>query len=116
MNHGFKSFEYCLSSDTVNSETEFQLQSTGTNGVCITSLTVNGNQMLFGANNNLESFWIDENGEFCRGDAMSTSQLTIKNGQIQSSSCGAFVQRHFDNLQIDETQFRDTVQHSTINK
>ena len=71
----------------MNAETEFQLQSSGNDGVCITSLTFNGKKILFGTNNDLESFTIDGNNNYCGESGLTTTQLTIKNEQIQSSAC-----------------------------
>ena len=57
---GFSEFEHCLNNDDVDVDNdEFQLQSTSGNGVCITSLSINGNPILVGVSNNLQSFWID---------------------------------------------------------
>ena len=84
LEYEFQTFDYCLGSE----DDEFQLESSGNNGVCITSLIVNGEKMQFGANNDLSSFWIEsQRSNFCLEDAMSTSQITIKNGKIQSSEC-----------------------------
>ena len=59
---------------------QFQLERTTTDGVCITSLTVNGKQMLVGKNNDLQSFWIDGDDNNCLDDFASTTQITIQNG------------------------------------
>ena len=84
----FKKFEYCRRWDEVDVENDqFQLQSQGDDGVCITSLTVNGNEMLVGKLNDQPSFWIDGNQNHCRDGSMSTPQITIKNGKVLSSSC-----------------------------
>ena len=58
----------------------FQLESTITNGVCITSLSVDGKQLFVGKNNDKQSFWIDSNQNDCLDDWMGTSQITIQNG------------------------------------
>ena len=88
MKNAFNEFKYCRQSDLIDIENdEFQLQSSGDNGVCITSLTVNGNQMLVGKLNNQAAFWIDGNQNHCKDGSMSTPQLTIKNGKIHSSEC-----------------------------
>ena len=71
---------------------EFQLQSSNTDGACITSLSINGNQLLAGKNNNLQSFWIDANDRYCLDDFMASSQITIKNGQVDSSDCKSLCQ------------------------
>ena len=84
----FNKFEFCRRWDEVDVENDqFQLQSKGDDGVCITSLTVNGNEMLVGKLNDQPSFWIDGNQNHCRDGSMSTPQITIKNGKVLSSSC-----------------------------
>jgi len=85
---GFSEFEHCLNNDDVDvANDEFQLQSTSGNGVCITSLSINGNPILVGASNNLQSFWIDSDGPYCLDNSMISSQITIRNGQVISSTC-----------------------------
>ena len=69
------------------SNDKFQLQSSSGDGVCITSLSININQLFVGKNNNLPSFWIDGNDHYCLDDFMSTSQITIQNEQVISSLC-----------------------------
>ena len=81
-------FKYCLDMDDINiANDEFQLQSSSEDGVCITSLSINSNQLFVGKNNNLPSFWIDGNDQYCLNDFMSTSQITIQNDQVISSIC-----------------------------
>ena len=85
---GFKEFNYCLNIDDVDvTNDEFQLQSTGSDGICITSLLINFNPLLVGENNNLQSFWIDSDTPYCSDEYMSSSQITIQNGQVISSTC-----------------------------
>ena len=85
---GFSEFEYCVNNDDVDvANDEFQLQSTSDNGVCITSLSINGNQLRVGLSNNLQSFWIDSDEAFCLDNFMGSSQITIRNGQVISSTC-----------------------------
>ena len=85
---GFTEFEHCLNNDDVDvANDEFQLQSTSGNGVCITSLSINGNPILVGASSNLPNFWIDGNGPYCLDNFMASSQITIRNGQVISSTC-----------------------------
>ena len=87
MPSGFREFEHCLKNDDVDvANDEFQLQSTSTDGVCITSLLINGNPLLVGGSNNLQNFWIDSNELYCLDNFMSSSQITIRNGQVISSS------------------------------
>ena len=81
-------FEYCLDMDDIDlSNDKFQLQSSSADGVCITSLSINSKQLFVGKNNNLPIFWIDGNDQYCLDDFMSSSQITIQNGQIYSSVC-----------------------------
>ena len=84
----FTEFEYCFDMDDINiANDEFQLQSSSEDGVCITSLSINSNQLFVGKNNNLPIFWIDGNDQYCLDDFMSTSQITIQNEQVISSIC-----------------------------
>ena len=66
---------------------EFQFQSRDTDGACITSLSINGNKLFVGKNDDLQGFWIDKDDRYCFDDFMSTTQITIKNGQVDSSDC-----------------------------
>ena len=85
---GFREFEHCLNIDDVDvTNDEFQLQSTSDDAVCITSLSINRNPLLVGKSNNLQSFWIDSNEPYCLDHFMSSSQITIRNGQVTSSTC-----------------------------
>ena len=85
---GFKEFEYCLDMDDVDVPNDkFQLQSSNGDGACITSLSININQLLVGKNSNLPSFWIDGSDQYCLDNFMSSSQITIQNGQVNSSVC-----------------------------
>ena len=88
MPRGSKKFEYCLDMDDVDvPKDKFQLQSSSGDGVCITSLSINNLQLFVGKNNNLPSFWIDRNDQYCLNDFMSTSQIIIQNEQVISSLC-----------------------------
>ena len=89
---GFTEFEYCLDAENVTMNDIFQLESLascsfGCDGVCITSLSIGGDQVLVGENNNLTSFWIDGDQNYCMDDFMSSPQIQIKNGQVISSKC-----------------------------
>ena len=85
---GFREFEHCLNIDDVDvTNDEFQLQSTSDDAVCITSLSINRNPLLVGKSNNLQNFWIDNNEPYCLDHFMSSSQITIRNGQVISSTC-----------------------------
>jgi len=84
----FTEYRHCFDIKQLNVQNDrFQLQSTNGNGVCITRLSLNNTDLLFGKNNNLSSFWIDKNDQFCSNDSMSTTQITITNEQVISSSC-----------------------------
>ena len=82
--HGFLDFEHCVEASIVD---ELQLQATSTDGVCITSLSVNNKQLLVGKNGDLPSFWMSTNRLKCTGQRMTTSEITIKDGKIISSEC-----------------------------
>ena len=82
--HGFLNFEYCVEASNVD---ELQLQATSTDGVCITSLSVNDKQLLVGKNGDLPSFWMSTNRLKCTSQRMTTSEITIKDGKIISSEC-----------------------------
>ena len=86
---GFERFQFCRPSAAVDVENdEFQFQSTSDNGVCITSLNINGVDMEFGPEEReRSSFWIDGNNNRCHRDLTSTSQITFKNGAIDSYEC-----------------------------
>ena len=78
----------CFNQEDVNAANdEFQLKSSNTDGVCITSLSINGNHLSVGRDDHLQSFWIDTDERYCLYDYMSTSQITLKNGQVDSSDC-----------------------------
>ena len=105
---GFSEFEHCLNNDDVDvANDEFQLQSTSGNGVCITSLSINGNPILVGASNNLQNFWIDSDTPDCLDNFMSTSQITIRNGQVISSTCKGIYNYKSDNL--DDPSFKTPI-------
>ena len=84
----FTEFQHCFDIKQLNVQNDrIKLQSTNGNGVCITRLSLNNTDLLFGKNNNLSSFWIDKNDKYCSNDSMSTSEITIQNKQVISSSC-----------------------------
>jgi len=83
--YGFTNFEYCVGASY---DDEFQLQATNDDGVCITSLAINNNQLLVGQDQNQQSFWMNQKLPKCSNDQMTTSQLTIsRHGDIVSSEC-----------------------------
>ena len=83
--YGFLNFEHCVGAAR---DDEIQLQASNDDGVCITSLSLNGEQVLVGKNNDLPSFWINQKNPRCfQGRHMTTSQITIKNAEIYSSQC-----------------------------
>ena len=78
---GFNDFEYCFRSDQIDKiNDQFQLERTNSDGVCITSLTVDGKRILVGKNNDMQNFWIDGNHNNCLDDFTGTTQITIQNG------------------------------------
>ena len=81
-----------MDAENVTMNDIFQLESLdscswGCDGVCITSLSIGGDQVLVGENNNLPSFWIDRDQNYCMDDFMSSPQIKIRNGQVISSKC-----------------------------
>ena len=54
----------------------------------MTDLVVNDKKMLVGQDGDQQSFWIDGNGQRCSSDSMSTTEITIQNGNVVSSECG----------------------------
>ena len=82
--YGFLNFEHCVGAAR---DDEFQLQASNDDGVCITSLSVNDKQLLVGKNNDLPNFWMNQRNPKCTKSHMTTSQITVKNGEIFSSQC-----------------------------
>ena len=106
---GEKEMEFCLPIDQVNiSDDIFSLSATSTDGVCITSLTVNNEPLLVGINNDLTYFWMDENDlvDRCEDNYMATDVLEIQNGKVVYSNC----KQH--NIRRNDIQFG----HATIFK
>ena len=88
MNPGEKEMKFCLPIDQVNLEDDiWTLQSTSNDGVCITSLIVNNEQLLVGKNNDKAYFWLDENDLDCTDEHMSTDVLSIQNSEVYYSEC-----------------------------
>ena len=83
---GFTFFEHCIDEVDVAND-RLQLQQTSTDGVCITGLFINGNQLLVGKNDDLQSFWIDGDANDCQDNFLSSTQITIQNGQVSDSAC-----------------------------
>ena len=66
MEPGTKDFELCLDYDDVDIENDiFDLASTTNDGVCITSLSIDGTDILVGPNGKQPNFWIDGNDNMC---------------------------------------------------
>ena len=84
--HGFLEYEHCA---IVEKDEDFELRITNDDGVCITSLSVNGNQLLVGKNNDQESFWMnkDKSKGRCLDDHMQTDSIKIRDGHIIDSEC-----------------------------
>ena len=88
MPSGTKMFRFCLDYDQVNIENDvFKLARSGTDGVCVTSLSVDGNDILVGPNGAQPNFWIDGDDNDCTEDFVSTQELIIQNGAVLSSEC-----------------------------
>ena len=80
--------EYCLPIDEVDvANDQFEFKSTTTDGVCITSLTVNNEQLLVGQNDDQSTFWLDQNENHCLDSNMAGKSLTVQNGEIYYSEC-----------------------------
>ena len=80
MERGLKFFQCWNQEDIDVSNDEFQLKSSDGDGTCITSLIINGNQLLIGKKNH-------GHDRHCLDDFMSLSQITFKNGQVISADC-----------------------------
>lgn len=87
LERGFTDFEYCMPRWSVDIENdEFQLSTEHTKGVCVTSFTVDGQPIGVGPARDIPSFWLDNNQD-CFDSFVSTTELTVKNGQVASSYC-----------------------------
>ena len=76
----FTEFEYYSNWDEIDVESDkIQLQSTSSDGVCITSLSIDGTDILVGPNNNQPNFWFDGDDNMCTDDFVSTQELIIQN-------------------------------------
>ena len=84
--YGFLDFEYCT---VAKKDDEFELKATNDDGVCITSLSVNGKQLFVGRNNDQESFWLNKDSlkRKCLDDHMQTDTIHIQDGRIVESEC-----------------------------
>ena len=88
----FTDFEYCIAKNDIDIENDtFKFFASGDNAVCITSLHVDGKQIFVGKNDDLGSFKLTVPSNrwpsICSEDNMSTSSLTIKNGEVIQSQC-----------------------------
>ena len=74
--------------EEVNVEQDiFQFEASNNDGVCISGLQVNGQQLMVGRQNDKSEFWIDGDTNVCNDNNMSTPQISIKNGTVYSSAC-----------------------------
>ena len=83
---GFTRFEHCIDEVYVATD-RLQLHYTGSDGVCITGLFVNGSRVLVRSR---QSFWIDSDDLFCPEDDnfLSTTDITFSpDGSIISFGC-----------------------------
>ena len=109
LNRGDKEVEFCMILDQVDIENDiFVLDATSRNGVCITSLTVNNEQVLVGGNNDMAHFWMDKNDQECSDKHMSTDFLRIQNGRVFYSECKK------DNIRRNEIIHSDVTVHETF--
>ena len=87
-------FNFCLPKNEVNVEKDiFTFEASNGDGVCISSLQINGNQVKFGQNDDQSEFWIDKNKNQCDDDYMSTAQISIQNDKVFSSACKGKIER-----------------------
>ena len=83
-----RNFELCLDYDDVDIENDiFDLASTSDDGVCITSLSIDGTDILVGPNSKQPNFWFDGNENSCTDDFVSTQELIIQNNSVIFSKC-----------------------------
>ena len=81
----FTNFEHCIDNFDVENDV-IQLVSTNDDGVCITGLFINGNQLFVGKNSDLRSFWIDEAPQYCYDNGMAARFITIHETKRVTSS------------------------------
>ena len=94
-------FEYCVDVDQVDFENDFfDFVAPVSDGVCITSLTLNDEPVLVGPNNDQSKFWLDAENHHCLENIVSTPILTIQNGQDYYSECTKEIIR--ENISIFE--------------
>ena len=75
---GFKNFEHCFRLNQIDKRHDhFSLTRTTTDGVCITSLTVDGKILLV---NGMQNFWIDGDHNNCLDDFTGTTQVIFQDG------------------------------------
>ena len=88
MTKGTKKFKLCLDYGQFDIENDvFKFAATGTDGVCIESLSMDGNEILLGPNHKKPNFWFDGNGNMCTDDFVYTQELTIQNNAVVSYVC-----------------------------
>ena len=88
MSKGTATFKLCLDYGQFDIENDvFKLASTGTDSVCIESLSMDGNEILLGPNRKKPNFWFDGNGHMCNDDFVYTEELIIQNNTVVSSEC-----------------------------
>ena len=81
-------FKYCWPKNEVNVEQDiFTFEASNNDGVCISGLQINGEQLNVGKNDDQSEFWIDKDNNRCDDNYMSTAQISIQNGEIISSAC-----------------------------
>ena len=89
MTRNTKEFRVCVDYDQVNAANDvFEIVKSGNDGVCITSLSMDGTDILVG--NDQPNFWIDGNDNGCTDDWISTPKLTIVNGETQLEGCSDY--------------------------
>ena len=80
------SLSVLLRSDVDIANDKFILETEHTDGLCVHSMTFDGEEVLFGKNKDLVSFWLDDNVE-CREDFMAADKVAVKNGEVNWDYC-----------------------------
>jgi len=88
MTEGTITFKLCLDYGQFDIENDvFKFATTGTDGVCIESLSMDGNVILIGPNRKKPNFWFDGNCNMCTDDYVCTDELIIQNNTVVSYEC-----------------------------
>ena len=98
---GFTEYQYCLPFEQVNVINDrFQFKThSSSDGVCISSVTINQSQILFGRKEDQAAFWLKAgNKRRCAGELLEiTSDVIIQNYTVISSQCKG---RHYQKIYV----------------